>query len=57
MENSVKVRVGVLQRFGTLALTDVERKDFWKTCIANKRPEECVLRECVLRLTEMQVCR
>eukprot|EP00903_Cladosiphon_okamuranus_P015185 g14039.t1 len=46
-----KVLVGVLQRFGVIALTKTERKDILKTCIYD-RPH--VLEICVARLTEMQ---
>lgn len=49
---SIQVLVGVLQRFGVVALTTRERKDILNTCIYS-RPH--VLEICVARLTEMQV--
>ena len=44
--------MGVLQRFGVVALTMRERKDILNSCIYS-RPH--VLEICVARLTEMQV--
>ncbi|CAM9462148.1 unnamed protein product [Pylaiella littoralis] len=46
-----QVLLGVLQRFGLEALTFLERKHFWNSCIQNK-PD--VLKQCVFKLTEMQ---
>eukprot|EP00752_Nemacystus_decipiens_P012980 g11486.t1 len=46
-----KVLVGVLQRFGVIALTRRERRDILNNCIYS-RPH--VLEICVARLTEMQ---
>lgn len=47
----MQVVKGVLQRFGLVALTSVERCDLLKVMI--EKPD--VLKTCVLKLTEMQV--
>lgn len=51
---TIQVLVGLLQRFGVVALTRRERKDILNSCIYD-RPY--VLKICVFKLTEMQVRR